>query len=221
VLRNILSNPYIPTASGKGVHPPVFYSGKPENRMSGYPADDWQSGKSTGLQRGEMAVTLKYRIIEFLSKDISALKSISDIAKGLGVAYSHAHMSVMALEKEGALKIQKIGNVSVCKLELKSNAALAHLSAIESIRTSEWLAKNPQAAKIIDKIELVKDSVHSVLVKNNNITLIVPEKITGTDFSMFRNRTILNHNSLKSKRQYYKEAIVLHGAEKFWSMMGE
>lgn len=168
-----------------------------------------------------MAVTLKHRIIEFLSKDTTALKSISDIAKGLGVAYSHAHMFVGILEKEGAIRIQKIGNVSVCRLDLKSASALAYLSLIESGRTAEWFAKNPHSAKIIEKIELVKDSVHSVLVKNNKTIIIVPEKIAGADFSMFRNRTVMNHTHLRSNRQYYKDAIVLHGAEKFWSMMGE
>jgi hypothetical protein len=168
-----------------------------------------------------MAVTLKHRIIEFLSKETTALKSISDIARQLGVAYSHAHTFVGLLEKEGAIRIQKIGNVSVCRLDTKNAATLAYLSLIESRKTAEWLTKNPQAAKTIEKIELVKDSVHSVLVKNNRIILIVPEKISGADFSMFRNRTVMNHTHLKNNRQYYKDCVILHGAEKFWSMMGE
>ncbi|MBN1544668.1 hypothetical protein JW898_04350 [Candidatus Woesearchaeota archaeon] len=168
-----------------------------------------------------MAVTLKYRIIELLSKDAAELYSVSDIAKKLGVAYSHAHTSVGALAKEGAIKIQKIGNVSVCRLDLKQPLALSYLSTIESRKAAEWAAKNPHSSKILEKIEQAKDNVHSALIKNNKIILIVPERIAGVDFSAFRNRSVMNRTHLLRNRHYYKDCIILHGAEKFWSMMGE
>lgn len=168
-----------------------------------------------------MTVTLKHRIIELLSRDLHTLYSISDIAKSLGVAYSHAHTFIKTLVKEGIVDVKKVGNVSVCSLNLKSQLALSYLSLIESRRTAEWTSKNPQSAKILEKIEQVKDSVHSVLVKGNRIILIVPEKITGVDFSMFRNRTVMNRSHLAKNRHYYKDCIILHGAEKFWSMLSE
>ena len=168
-----------------------------------------------------MSITLKYRIIELLSRDPSIFYSISDIAKRLKVAYSHAHTFVKNLVNEKVIKIQKIGNVSVCRLDLTQQQTLAYLSVIESRRTSEWAKKNPQSSKIFERVEQVKDNVHSVLIKNNRIIIIAPERITGADFSMFRNRTVINSTQLLRNKKLYKDCIILHGAEKFWSFMAE
>lgn len=168
-----------------------------------------------------MTVTLRHRIIELLSRDIHNLFSISDIAKSLGVAYSHAHTFVKALAKEDIIHIKKVGNVSVCSLNLKSQLALAYLALIEARKTAEWKLKNPQSEKITEKIEQVKDSVHSVLIKGNRIIIIVPENITGVDFSIFRNRTVMNRTHFTKNMHYYKDSVVLHGAEKLWSLIGK
>lgn len=168
-----------------------------------------------------MTVTLKYRIIELLSRDHGTLFSISDIAKKLGVAYSHTHGFVKILAKEEVISVQKIGNVSVCRLNLKQQMTLAYLSQIEYKKTAEWARKNPQSKKIMERVEQAKDNVHSVLLKGNKIIIIVPERITGADFSMFRNRVVLNKTHLMRNRHYYKDCVVLHGAERYWSFMSE
>jgi len=167
-----------------------------------------------------MAATLKYRIIGLLSKDISKFYSISDLAKNLNVAYSHTHTFIMKLSKEGVINIQKVGNVSVCQLNLKSQLALSYLSVIESKKTLEWTTKNPWSTKIIEKAEELKDNVHAILIKNSKVIIIVPEKIAGVDFSTFRNRIVINKDHLMKNKQYYTDCIILHGAEKFWSLLG-
>ncbi len=166
-----------------------------------------------------MTATLKHRIIELLSRDPDKLYSISDIAKKLGAAYSHAHNFTTQLTREEVLNIQKIGNVSVCRLNLKNPLTLSYLSLIETRKTLQWTRKNPHATKLYEKIEHVKDNVHSILIKNNRIIIIVPEKITGADFSMFRNRSVMNRSQLTRNRHHYKNCVILHGAEKFWSFM--
>jgi len=166
-----------------------------------------------------MDTTLKHRIIESVSKDISEQFSIADIAKRLGVVYSHAHTFVKKLAAEDVLKIKKIGNVSVCSLNLESQMTLAYLSLIEAARTKGWLSKNQHAEKVIEKLELVKDSVHCVLMKNNNVILIVPEHIIGVDYSMFRNRSVITSVQMLRNRKMYADSVILHGAEKYWSMM--
>jgi molybdenum-dependent DNA-binding transcriptional regulator ModE len=163
--------------------------------------------------------TLKHRIIELVSRDISEQHSIADIAKKLSVAYSHAHTFVKKLVSEDVLKIKKIGNVSVCSLNLKSQMTLAYLSLIEARKTREWLAKNPHADKIIEKIDLVRDSIHVAMIKNNNVILIVPEHTTGVDFSAFRNRSVMTSVQMLRNKKMYADAVILHGAEKYWSMM--
>jgi hypothetical protein len=165
--------------------------------------------------------TLKYRIVELLSEDAASLYSIADIAKRLKVAYSHAHNFVMKLVKENVVSVQKVGNVSVCRINLSSPLALSYLSLIESRKTVDWMKKNPQSTKLVEKIEKVKDSVHCVLVKGSRIILVVPEKISGVDFSIFKNRSVMNQTYLKRNRHYYRGCVVLHGAEKFWSMMNK
>jgi len=168
-----------------------------------------------------MVTTLKHRIIELLSRDPGELYSISDIAKRLGVAYSHAHGFVKTLVSEDVLLIKKIGNVSVCSLNLTAPMTLSLLSIIESRRALEWMKKNPQSAKLMERVEIVKDNVHCVLVKGNRVVLVVPEKIKGAEFSIFKNRVVLNHRQLRRKRKQYNDRIVLHGAEKYWSLMSD
>jgi hypothetical protein len=168
-----------------------------------------------------MQLTLKYRIVELLSRDCSKFYSISDIAKKLNAAYSHAHMFVGKLVEEKVIQIQKIGNVSVCRLDLKQPSTLSYLSMVESRKMIEWARKNPQSSKILERIEPVKDNVHSVLIKNNRIIIIIPERLTGADFSMFRNRVVVNRNQIARNKKQYQECIILHGAEKFWSFMSE
>lgn len=165
-----------------------------------------------------MPETLKNRIIELLSKDITEFYSISDIAKKLGVAYSHAYLFVNLLTKEGVITIKKIGNVSICSLNLKSQITTSYLALIESRKANEWIQKNPQSEKILERIDKVKDSIHAALIKNNNIILIVPEKIANADFSMFRNRTVITYAQFLKNKEYYKDCIILCGAEKFWSL---
>ncbi|MFC1741675.1 hypothetical protein ACFL3V_04020 [Nanoarchaeota archaeon] len=166
-----------------------------------------------------MTATLKYRILGFLSEDTSLFHSISDISKRLGVAYSHAHMFVNKLVEEDVIRIQKIGNVSVCRLQLSFPLTLSYLSIVESRRTAEWMKKNPQSAKLFDKIESVKDNVHCVLLKNSRVIIVVPERLEGADFSMFRNRVVVNQRKLVKNKKMYGGSVILHGAEKYWSLM--
>jgi DNA-binding Lrp family transcriptional regulator len=167
-----------------------------------------------------MSVTLKHRIIELLSQD-TRHNSISDISKKLKVAYSHAHSFVKQLVKENIIRTEKIGNVLVCSLNLSEPLTVTYLSFMEAGRAAEWKRKNPHSAKIMEKIELVKDNVHAVLIRNNNVILLVPERITGVDFTMFRNRTVITRTQLKKKKAYYKDCIILYGAEKYWSLLAD
>ena len=165
-----------------------------------------------------MSVTLKHRIIELLAKD-SGYNSVSDIARKLKVAYSHAHSFTRQLIGENVIITEKIGNVLVCRLNLAEPLTLNYLSFIEARRAAEWKKKNPHSDKIMGRIELVKDDVHSVLVKGGNVILVVPEHISGVDFSLFRKRTVINRFQLKRNISQYSGCVILYGAEKYWSLL--
>ncbi len=162
--------------------------------------------------------TLRIRIIELLSKDLDTFYSISDIAKKLKVAYSHAHSFVQDLAKQNIIEIQKIGNVSVVKLNLKEQMTLAQLTIAEYRKSAEWKKKNPHSEKIMEKIEQVKSRVHCVIMKGGKVIIVVPEGMDRSDFGVFRNRLVVSVGEFRSKK-YYHDGIILHGAEKFWSLI--
>jgi len=163
--------------------------------------------------------TLKTRIIELLSKDPDTFYSISNIAKQLKAAYSHAHSFVKQLAETDIVTIQKIGNVSIIKLNPKEQTTLAYLSLISYKKSKEWKKKNPQSEKLLKKIERVKDQVHCVLIKGGKTIIVVPEAKEKPDMTLFRNRTVIDRRQLKKNLDYYKDAIILHGAEKYWSLI--
>ncbi len=160
-------------------------------------------------------MTLRNKIIKFLAYS-DEFNSISDIAKKLECAYSHAHKFVMELSKEGVIKIQKVGNVSVCKLNINEGITLAYLSMISHVAGKKWREKNPQSEKILEKINTVKDKVHCVLVKGSKVIIIT--EFDG-NFGMFRNRTVINVQQLRKNIEYYKDAVVLYGAECYWGLL--
>ncbi|MFQ5474931.1 MAG: hypothetical protein ACE5DM_03785 [Candidatus Nanoarchaeia archaeon] len=133
-----------------------------------------------------MAKTLDSRIIDLLSRDIRKLYSISDIAKELGVAYSHAYLFVKRLIEQGVIATQRIGKTFVCRLNLKQPLTLARLAEVSYQRTSEWCKKDPRSEKLLSRVQMVKEGLHCVLLQNNKIILIVPDK--SGDFSIFKNR---------------------------------
>ena len=166
-----------------------------------------------------MKSPLKYRIIELLVKDTGNFYSISDIAKKLNTAYSHTHLFIQQLATENIIQIKKVGNTSVCILNTSEPLTLSHLSLLSYKKTQEWKTSHPQSERLFEKVNIVKDNTHSIILCGNKIIIITPEKITGADFTIFKNRTIINQYQLLANKQYYKGCIILHGAEKFWSLM--
>ena len=168
-----------------------------------------------------MADNVEKRIIGLLRDNPDTIFSISTIAKRLNIAYSHSHKFVKKLSAKGILKQQKIGNTIICTLNLKNTLTLARLAELEYEQTSKWIEKNPKAEKIFEKIEVVKDDVHSILIHGNKIILLIPEKITNSDFSLFRNRTVMTRNQMIKNKSYYKNAVILYGAEAYISLIGK
>lgn len=167
-----------------------------------------------------MLKNIKPRILELLSKDLDSLKTISDIAKELKVAYSHAHKFIAELEFENIIKTQNIGNAKICRLNLKNPLTLSHLALLESKKTSDWIKKDKRADKILERVEQIKDSVHSIILINNKFIIIVPEKIKDADFRIFKNRKVINQREMKKDIQFYKhKGMIIHGSEKFWSLI--
>ncbi|MBU0461838.1 MAG: hypothetical protein KJ574_04605 [Nanoarchaeota archaeon] len=166
-----------------------------------------------------MAESLELRIIELLSNNPDKLFSIADIAKQLKVAYSHAHMFVSRLIAQQIISKQHVGKTIVCRLNIKQPLTLAKLSEISYKKTFEWSKKDPRAEKIFAKIEQVKENVHSVMLQNNKIIVVIPESAKNADFSIFPNRSVLTPYELRKNKNFYTNILILHGAEKYWSLI--
>lgn len=166
-----------------------------------------------------MAGTLKQRIIGLLADNLDKFYSISDISKELKVAYSHAHTFVNQLKSEQVIRIQKIGNASVCKLNMDEQLTLVNLAMMSYKKTLEWKQKDKRYEKLKEKSDMIKDKVHCVLVHNNKIILVVPDGSDKEGLDVFQNRSVINREQLKKNSDFYKNAIILHGAEKYWSLL--
>jgi len=84
-----------------------------------------QTGNAHDCRTKTTPMTLRNKIIEFLA-DSTELYSISDIAKKLGCAYSHTYKFIQELAKQEVITIKKVGNVSVCELNM-TGLTLAYL----------------------------------------------------------------------------------------------
>ncbi|MFC1754321.1 hypothetical protein ACFL96_13175 [Thermoproteota archaeon] len=166
-----------------------------------------------------MAETLELRIIELLSRNLDKLFSISDISKELKVAYSHAYVFVKRLIGLEIISTQKVGKTIVCRLNLKQPLTLAKVSEISYKKTLQWSKKDPRSEKLFERIEQIKDSVHSILLQNNKIIIIVPENMQDADFSIFKNRNVITARELRKNKNFYANSFILHGAEKYWSLV--
>ena len=166
-----------------------------------------------------MVETLELRVVELLSRDLDKLYSIADVAKELKVAYSHAYLFVKRLIELEIIITQNIGKMIVCRLNLKQPLTLARLSEIEYKKTLAWSKKDPRSTKLSERINLVKESVHCILLQNNKIIIIVPDTVLHTDFPVFKNRKVLSVHEFRKNKQFYKKTIILHGAEKYWSLI--
>ncbi|MBI5398965.1 hypothetical protein HZB03_05870 [Candidatus Woesearchaeota archaeon] len=166
-----------------------------------------------------MANTLKERILAKLADDPSKLYSIKDLAKTLNSAYSHTHLFVQQLAKDRIVTIQKVGNVSIVKLNPAEPRTLASLALISYQKTAEWQQKDARAQKIMERLLVVSDNIHCALIKSNKIILVVPENVGGVDFGIFQNRSVINAAEFVKNKTYYQDCVVLHGAEKYWEIL--
>ena len=163
-----------------------------------------------------MAETLSERIIELLGNEPEGLYSISDIAKRLGVAYSHAHSFVNDLIKTKIIEPKRIGRTIICRLNKNNPLTISALSTISYKRTAEWMKRDARSEKILERIEMIKDDIHTALLHGNKVVLVVPTMIKGVDFSIIKNRSVITFDQLRKNKKYYKDCILLYGAEVYW-----
>ncbi len=92
------------------------------------------------------------KIIGLMRKNLYLGLTISQISKLLKIGYVPAYNHISEMEKEGIIKISKVGNAKQCKLNLE-NAKTRHLLQELDIKRKEDLYNNnPKLKKIIESL---------------------------------------------------------------------
>ena len=108
------------------------------------------------------------KIIGLMRKDLDKGLTILEISKLLKIGYRPAYNHISEMEKEGIIKIEKIGNSKQCKLNLDSPKT-RHLLENLDIERKEELYQENLRLKIIDNLiskltEKFMSEIHSIIL---------------------------------------------------------
>lgn len=94
------------------------------------------------------------KIIGLMRNELDKELTILDISKKLKIGYRPAYNHLNEMEKEGIVKISKIGNSKQCMLNLE-NAKTKHLlQELDITRKEELYNKNPKLKAVIESLIL-------------------------------------------------------------------
>ena len=108
------------------------------------------------------------KIIGLMRKDLDKGLTILEISKKLKIGYRPAYNHISEMEKEGIIKIDKIGSAKQCTLNF-SNPKTRHLLETLDMERKEDLYKENLKLKIIDNlisklIEKFMSEIHSIVL---------------------------------------------------------
>ena len=92
------------------------------------------------------------KIIELMRKNIDLGLTISQISKLLKIGYVPAYNHITEMEKEGIIKVLKVGNSKQCKLNLENQKTRHLLQEIDIKRKEELFNKNTKIKSIIESL---------------------------------------------------------------------
>ena len=91
------------------------------------------------------------KIIELMRKNFALGLTISEISRKLDIGYRPAYIHIIEMEKEGIIKVLKVGNAKQCKLNLENNKT-RHLIQELDIKKKEELCNKNQKLKIVESL---------------------------------------------------------------------
>jgi len=89
------------------------------------------------------------KIIGLMRKKIDLGLTISQISRLLKIGYVPAYNHITEMEKEGIIKVLKIGNSKQCKLNLENQKTRHLLQELDIKRKEELCSKNPRLKSVI------------------------------------------------------------------------
>lgn len=109
------------------------------------------------------------KIIGLMRKDLDKGFTILDISKRLKIGYRPAYNHINSMEKEGIIKIERIGNAKQCSINLNNSKCRHLLEELDSIKKEEIYIKNSKIKLIIESLisKLTKvfiSDIHSIIL---------------------------------------------------------
>jgi len=108
------------------------------------------------------------KIIGLMRKDLDRGLTILEISKQLKIGYRPAYNHIIEMEKEGIIKINKIGSAKQCSLNLSSPKTRHLLEEVDIARKEELCKENPKLRIIDDLISKLTEKfiseIHSIVL---------------------------------------------------------
>ncbi|MCJ7646934.1 nucleotidyltransferase domain-containing protein [bacterium] len=109
------------------------------------------------------------KIVRLMRNELGRGLTILEISRRLKIGYRPAYNHIASMEKEGIVKVERIGNAKQCLLNL-SNAKCRHLlEEADAIKKEEIYRENPKIRAVIESLilkltkEFISD-IHSVVL---------------------------------------------------------
>jgi predicted nucleotidyltransferase len=95
--------------------------------------------------------------------------TILEISKKLKIGYRPAYNHIIEMEKEGIIKIEKIGSAKQSKLDLSNPNARHLLESLDILRKAEFYKENPKIKAVIEDLiskltEKFISEIHSIVL---------------------------------------------------------
>ena len=159
-------------------------------------------------------MTAQQRILTLLAQERQELNSISDIAKKLKIAYSHAHRYVKLLQHKNVITIKKVGGALICSLNRSEPLTRALLAQRSYEHAQAWRKHNPHSEKIMQRVHELRAQLRIVAMHNKRVLIVPAENAQTSLLERFHNRKLLSQQEIHDP--YYKDVVILYGAEHYW-----
>src|SRR3989344_3412646 len=92
------------------------------------------------------------KIIELMRKQLDKGLTILEISKRLNIGYRPAHNHITAMEQEGIIQVEKVGNAKQCRLDLENERTRHLLAEIDIQKKKEIFNKNSKVKAILENM---------------------------------------------------------------------
>lgn len=109
------------------------------------------------------------KIVGLMRKNLDKGFTILEISRQLKIGYRPAYNHITSMEKEGIIKVERIGNAKHCLLTLGNERCRHLLEEIDALKKEEIYKENPKIKAVIESLisKLTKEfipDIHSIVL---------------------------------------------------------